>query len=182
MTLDALAHHGKTIIIIAHHMSTVKNANTIAVIKQGQVVKMGTHKELFQASGFYNQCRTRHKNMPQSEHAFASCPQCLLPVSVSLDELDELLHRFFFGNVLLDALLLLVETDFAAPGTHVAVVGIGHLARAVDDAAHDAYLQSFQVRRGCLDAGDGALKVVERASAAGTGNVFGLAGAQTTGL
>ena len=93
--------------------------------------------------------------------------RCLLPVSVGLDELDELLHRFFFGNVLLDALLLLVETDFAAPGTYVAVVGIGHLARAVDDAAHDAYLQSLQVRRGSLDTGDGALQVVERASAAG---------------
>ena len=182
MTLDALAHHGKTIIIIAHHMSTVKNANTIAVIKQGQVVKMGTHKELFQASGFYNQCRTRHKNMPQSEHAFVSCLQCLLPVSVSLDKFDELLYRLFFGNVLLDAFLLLVKTDFAASGTHVTIVGIGHLARSVDDAAHDAYLQSFQVRRSGLDAGDGTLQIVERASAAGTGDVFRLAGTQTAGL
>ena len=120
--------------------------------------------------------------MPQSEHAFASCPQCLLPVSVGLNELDELLYRLFFGNVLLDAFLLLVKTDFAASGTHVTLVGIGHLARSVDDATHDAYLQPLQVRRGGLDAGDGALKVVERASAAGAGNVFGLAGAQTAGL
>ena len=149
---------------------TIKKGKTTTVISKNGSGKIPSRR-------FYNRCVTRHKDIPQSKHAFVSCPQCLLPVSVSLDELDELLYRLFFGNVLLDAFLLLVKTDFAASGTHVTIVGIGHLARAVDDAAHDAYLQPLQVRRGGLDAGDGALQVIERASAAGAGDVFGLAGA-----
>ena len=53
-TLDALAQRGKTIIVIAHRLSTVKNADTIVVIDQGQVVEMGTHKELFKSGGVYS--------------------------------------------------------------------------------------------------------------------------------
>ena len=37
-TLDALARKGKTIIVIAHRLSTVKNADKIVVIDKGQVL------------------------------------------------------------------------------------------------------------------------------------------------
>ena len=53
-TLDALARRGKTIIVIAHRLSTVKDADTIVVIDQGKVVETGTHKELFNSGGVYN--------------------------------------------------------------------------------------------------------------------------------
>lgn len=53
-TLDALAQKGKTIIVIAHRLSTVKNADTIVVIDNGEVVETGTHSELYNAGGQYN--------------------------------------------------------------------------------------------------------------------------------
>ncbi len=38
---------GKTVFVIAHRLSTVKNANRIAVINDGQLAELGTHKELY---------------------------------------------------------------------------------------------------------------------------------------
>ncbi|MDR1402326.1 MAG: peptidase domain-containing ABC transporter [Tannerellaceae bacterium] len=44
---------GKTVIIIAHRLSTVKNANQIVVLDDGQIVEVGSHKELTKKRGKY---------------------------------------------------------------------------------------------------------------------------------
>ena len=45
---------GKTIIVIAQRLSTVKNADKIVVIDKGQGVEAGTHEELFNSNGMYH--------------------------------------------------------------------------------------------------------------------------------
>lgn len=50
--LDA-ARAGRTSIVIAHRLSTVKNADKIAVIDNGVVAEEGTHDELIAKKGAY---------------------------------------------------------------------------------------------------------------------------------
>lgn len=45
--------NGKTVVIVAHRLSTVKDADQIVVLKQGQVVEKGTHTELINLQGDY---------------------------------------------------------------------------------------------------------------------------------
>jgi ATP-binding cassette, subfamily B, bacterial len=45
--------NGKTVIVVAHRLSTVKNADQIVVLEKGEVMEVGTHKELVQKKGHY---------------------------------------------------------------------------------------------------------------------------------
>ncbi|XP_047049018.1 ABC transporter B family member 19-like [Lolium rigidum] len=53
---DALerAMSGRTVILIAHRMSTIVNADTIVVVENGRVAQTGTHQELLEKSTFYS--------------------------------------------------------------------------------------------------------------------------------
>lgn len=44
---------GRTSFIVAHRLSTIKNANKIIYINQGEIVEMGTHRELIEKRGAY---------------------------------------------------------------------------------------------------------------------------------
>ncbi len=52
-SLDLLSED-RTTIVIAHRLSTVKNADLLYVLKQGRIVEQGTHKELLEQKQYYH--------------------------------------------------------------------------------------------------------------------------------
>jgi len=46
---------GRTTFVIAHRLSTVRRADMILVMDQGQIVERGTHNELLARGGLYKQ-------------------------------------------------------------------------------------------------------------------------------
>ncbi|MDD2529184.1 MAG: peptidase domain-containing ABC transporter [Lentimicrobiaceae bacterium] len=53
--LDEFFKHGKpkTVIVVAHRLSTVKNADQIIVLEKGEIIEQGTHNELTKLKGAY---------------------------------------------------------------------------------------------------------------------------------
>ena len=49
---------GKTVFVIAHRLSTVRNANAIMVLENGRVIERGDHDELIKQKGKYYQLYT----------------------------------------------------------------------------------------------------------------------------
>lgn len=48
-----LATHNKTVIIVAHRLSTVRNADKVVVLEKGEIKEEGTHEELVEIRGLY---------------------------------------------------------------------------------------------------------------------------------
>ena len=50
--LDELCK-GRTTLVVAHRLSTIKNADEIAVVDDGSIVEQGTHEQLMEKHGIY---------------------------------------------------------------------------------------------------------------------------------
>lgn len=44
---------GKTVVVVAHRLATIKNADNIIVLDKGEIVEIGNEKELLSRKGFY---------------------------------------------------------------------------------------------------------------------------------
>ena len=55
--MDALMK-GRTSFVIAHRLSTVRNADCIMVMEQGRIIERGTHEQLLEQKGRYYQLYT----------------------------------------------------------------------------------------------------------------------------
>jgi ATP-binding cassette subfamily B protein/subfamily B ATP-binding cassette protein MsbA len=62
---------GRTTLIIAHRLSTVRNANLIVVLEGKRIAEMGTHAELLEHQGLYYRLYNVQKQLQPAEDLFA---------------------------------------------------------------------------------------------------------------
>lgn len=56
---------GRTSFIVAHRLSTIKGADVILVMKEGNIIEQGTHEELLMRNGFYTKLYESQFAVPQ---------------------------------------------------------------------------------------------------------------------
>jgi len=57
--------HGKTVVMIAHRLTSVTDADTIVVMEQGRIIEKGTHSQLFQKKGLYRRMWNEYQQSVQ---------------------------------------------------------------------------------------------------------------------
>lgn len=55
---------GRTVIIIAHRLSAVRQANRIVTLERGRITETGTHEDLLRAGGRYSLLYTKQMGLP----------------------------------------------------------------------------------------------------------------------
>uniref|UniRef100_A0AAX7UXY0 ABC-type xenobiotic transporter n=1 Tax=Astatotilapia calliptera TaxID=8154 RepID=A0AAX7UXY0_ASTCA len=96
---------GRTTLIVAHRLSTIRNADVIAGFKDGKVVEVGTHSELMEGKGVYQTLVSmqvifahrqslsesslfKRKKFTYTHHSFITCIRSLFNLSSCLQDED----------------------------------------------------------------------------------------------
>ena len=66
---------GRTVIVIAHRLSTVKNADRLYVLNQGELAEHGTHRQLLAHDGLYRRLYEIQKSEPPPGEAAAAAKE-----------------------------------------------------------------------------------------------------------
>jgi ABC-type transport system involved in cytochrome bd biosynthesis fused ATPase/permease subunit len=56
------AGRGRTVVVVAHRLATVRTADLIVVISEGRIAEQGTHQQLAAANGHYAAMLRRERN------------------------------------------------------------------------------------------------------------------------
>ena len=56
---------GKTVLMVAHRLSTIQNADQILVLSEGQILQSGTHQQLLEQKGLYAQMWQNYQTSAQ---------------------------------------------------------------------------------------------------------------------
>jgi ATP-binding cassette subfamily B protein/subfamily B ATP-binding cassette protein MsbA len=77
LVMDALRRlmKGRTTFIIAHRLSTVRDADRIVVLRDGRIVQMGTHAELLEQPGIYARLYAMQTKQHVSWHGLETAPK-----------------------------------------------------------------------------------------------------------
>ncbi|KAH6755622.1 ABC transporter family protein [Perilla frutescens var. hirtella] len=62
------ASMGRTTLVVAHKLSTIKNADSIAVVSGGSIVEIGTHNELIEMNGHYARLAKLQRQISVLDH------------------------------------------------------------------------------------------------------------------
>lgn len=65
------AMQGRTVVIVAHRLSTLRRADHVIVLDEGRIIQRGTHDELMAAEGIYRQAASLQQARPESKRLLA---------------------------------------------------------------------------------------------------------------
>lgn len=125
--LDRLAK-GRTTLVIAHRLSTVRNADQILVLEQGELAEAGTHEELIKHGGLYSNLHSLQFRTPEPRQTYPApdnTPDNAAAIAVLPVERSAGIR---LGSISLDALVWpLGRPNRLAHGTVADMEGTDHL-------------------------------------------------------
>ena len=103
---------GRTTLVVAHRLSSIRNADVIIALDQGQVIECGTHDQLMKKNGLYyrsvsSQEREEENCVDETKDRVCSTPKwCSSHTSIAMKEKKETEDRSFSLPFLFEILRL----------------------------------------------------------------------------